>query len=66
MNIKEIATGFFTTGLIVLFVSLGVAWLYDMIVHGTSTLEWGPAIRFAIIFGITFPVVRALETRKKS
>jgi hypothetical protein len=66
MKIKDFAMGFFTTGILVLFVSLGVTWLYDMLVHGTSSVDWGPAIRFAIIFGITFPVLRALENKKKA
>ncbi len=66
MQIKEFATGFFITGLIVLLVSLGVTWLYDMMVHGTGSVEWGSAIRFAIIFGISFPLLRALENKKKA
>jgi hypothetical protein len=66
VNIKDLAIGFFTTGILVLFVSIGVTWLYDVMVHGTRSLDWGPAIRFAIIFGITFPVLRALDNKKKA
>jgi hypothetical protein len=66
MQIKDFAIGFFTTGLIVLLVSLGVTWIYDMTVHGASSFDWGPAVRFAIIFGISFPLIRALENKKKA
>jgi hypothetical protein len=66
MNIREIAVGFVSTGAIVLVVSLVVTWLYSALVHGNAALDWESSIRLAIIFGITFPVVRTLETRKKS
>jgi hypothetical protein len=65
MQIKDFAIGFLTTGIIVLFVSLGVTWLYDVMVHGTRSLDWETAIRFAIIFGVSFPLLRALENKKK-
>jgi hypothetical protein len=64
MNIKEIAVGFISTGAIVLVVSLVVTWLYSALVHGNGALDWESSIRLAIIFGITFPVVRALEKKK--
>jgi hypothetical protein len=66
MNIRKIAVGFISTGAIVLVVSLVVTWLYSALVHGHGALDWESSIRLAIIFGITFPVVQALETRKKS
>lgn len=66
MQIKEFAIGFFMTGLIVLVVSLGVSWLYDMVVHGTSSVEWESAIRFGTIFGIIFPLIRSMENKKKT
>jgi hypothetical protein len=64
MNFKEIAKGFISTGLIVLVVSLVVTWLYSALVHGSGALDWESSIRLAIIFGITFPVVRALDKKK--
>jgi hypothetical protein len=66
MNIKDIAVGVFSTGAIVLVVSLVVTWLYSALVHGSGALDWESSIRLAIIFGITFPVVRALENKKKT
>jgi hypothetical protein len=64
MNIRDIAVGFISTGLIVLVVSLIVTWLYSALVHGSGALDWESSIRLAIIFGITFPVVRAMEKKK--
>lgn len=66
MTIKEIAVGVLSTGSIVLIVSLIVTWLYSALVHGSGVVDWETSIRFALIFGIAFPVIRALESRKKA
>jgi hypothetical protein len=65
MNIREVAVGFLSTAAIVLVVSLSVTALYNVLVHGGGGVDWETSIRLALIFGITFPVIRAVEARKK-
>lgn len=64
MNFKQIAFGFLSIAPVVLVVSLVVAYLYDILVHGTGVLEWESSIRFAIILGIVLPVIRQLDRKK--
>ena len=66
MTIKEVAVGIVSTGLIVLVVSLIVTWLYSAVAHGAGVVDWESSVRFALILGIAFPVIRMLEARKKS
>jgi hypothetical protein len=66
MNIKDVAVGVISTGAVVLVVSLVVTWLYSALAHGSGVLDWESSIRLAIIFGITFPVVRALEKKRRA
>lgn len=64
MNVKDIVTSFFVVGPIVFVVSLIVAYLYSLVVHGNGVLEWEASIRLALIFGITLPIVRHLDKKK--
>jgi hypothetical protein len=66
MNVKDLVTGFFTIGAIVLVVTLIVAYLYGLVVHGNGVIEWETSIRLALILGIALPIVRQLDRKKGS
>jgi hypothetical protein len=44
-----------------LIVSVIVTLLWNLIVHGASTIDWEASFRFAILFGIILPWI---ETRR--
>ncbi len=64
MNFKEIGAGFVVVFPIVLVVSLVVSYLYSLLVHGSGMADWESSIRFAIIFGLVFPIIRQLDKKK--
>ncbi len=47
------------------FVCAIVSYFYSLIVHGNGSIDWEVPIRFAIIFGIIFPSIKAIENRRK-
>jgi hypothetical protein len=57
MNIKRLLVGFVTAFAVSLLVSAIVTLLWNVIVHGTSTVDWEASFRFAMVFGILLPVV---------
>lgn len=61
MNIKKLLVDFVTVFAVTLIVSVIVTLLWNLIVHGASTIDWETSFRFAILFGIIFPW---METRK--
>jgi len=65
MNIQKLLIDFVTTFVLVLAVSVIVTFLYSLIVHGAGTVDWETSFRFAIIFGIVLPWIRARESKKK-
>lgn len=46
---------------ITLIVSVLVSLLWNLIVHGVSTIDWETSVRFAILLGVILPW---LETRR--
>ena len=50
---------------IVFPVTLAVSYLYNLIAHGTTVLDWEVAFRFAIIFGIIFPFLEVTGKKRK-
>ncbi|MCK4421402.1 hypothetical protein KAW48_06340 [candidate division WOR-3 bacterium] len=65
MNIKKILIDFFITFIVTLVVSAIVSLLWNLIFHGVSIVDWGTSFRFAIIFGIVFPWMRARDHKEK-
>ena len=63
MNFKNILRGFIIYFVLVFFVTGVVGYLYSFIAHGQGIIDWEAAIRFALIFGITLPIVRELENK---
>ena len=66
MNVKNFVTSFFIVGSIVLVVTLIVAYLYSLAVHGNGVIEWESAIRLALILGIALPIIRQLDRKNGS
>jgi hypothetical protein len=61
MNIRKLVVGFVTVFAVTLIVSVIVTLLWNLIVHGASSIGWETAFRFAILFGILLPWI---ETRR--
>ena len=63
MNIKKYLLEFATVFAVTLVVSVVVTLLWNLILHGTTTIDWETSFRFAILFGIIVPW---LETRRNT
>ena len=61
MNFKKLLVDFVTVFAVSLIVSIIVTLLWNLIVHGASTIDWETSFRFAILFGIILPLI---ETRR--
>ncbi len=55
MNIKKLLVDFATVFAVAMIVSVIVTLLWNLIVHGTGTIDWETSFRFAILFGIMMP-----------
>jgi hypothetical protein len=62
MNIKRSLVDFVTVFAVTLIVCAIVTLLWNLIVHGASTIDWETSFRFAILFGIILPWI---ETRRR-
>jgi len=65
MNIKKLLIDFVTTFVVTLVITAIVTFLWSLIFHGAGTVDWETSFRFAIIFGIVFPWMRARESKEK-
>jgi hypothetical protein len=65
MNIKKLLVDFATVFAVSLIVSVLVTLLWNLIIHGASTIDWETSFRFAILFGIIFPWMEARRSRGK-
>ena len=61
MNIKKLLVDFVTVFAVSLIVYVIVTLLWNLIVHGASTIDREESFRFAILFGI---ILSWIETRK--
>jgi len=61
MNIKKLLVDFVTVFAVTLIVCVIVTFLWNLIFHGASTIDWEESFRFAILFGI---VLSWIETRR--
>jgi hypothetical protein len=61
MNIQRLLVDIVTVFAVSLIVSVIVTLLWNLIVHGASTIDWETSFRFAILLGIILPW---METRK--
>ncbi len=65
MKILTFLRDFVITCVITFIVSIIVSYFYSLIAHGIGTIDWEASIRFAIIFGIIFPSIRAIDNKRK-
>jgi len=65
MNIKKILVDFVTVFAVTLIVNAIVTLLWNLIVHGASTIDWETSFRFAILFGIIFSWIETRRSKEK-
>jgi hypothetical protein len=62
MNIKKLAVEFVTVFVVALVTTAIVTFLWNIIGHGASAVDWETSFRFATIFGIILTWVKSRET----
>ena len=65
MNIRRYLVDFVTVFAVTLIVCMIVTLLWNLIVHGASTIDWETSFRFAILFGIIFPWIETRRSKEK-
>ena len=65
MNIKKLVVEFVTVFAVALLVTAIVTFLWNIIGHRASTIDWETSFRFAIIFGIILTWIKSRETKGK-
>jgi H+/Cl- antiporter ClcA len=65
MNIKKPVVEFGTVFAVALVIGALVTFLWNIIGHGESTIDWATSFRFAIIFGIILTWAKSRETKEK-
>ena len=65
MNIKKLAFEFTTIFAVTLVTTVLVTFLWNIIGHGTNTIDWEPSFRFATIFGIILTWAKWWEAKEK-
>ena len=65
MNIKKLVVEFVTVFVVALVTVALVTFLWNLIGHGESTIDWETSFRFAIIFGIILTWTNLRETKEK-
>jgi hypothetical protein len=63
-NAKKLLVEFVTVFSISLFVSVTITLVWNLIFHGTVTIDWETSFRFATLFGITFPLINVLGNKR--
>ena len=64
MNIKKLVVEFGTVFAVALVTVALVTFLWNLIGHGESTVDWETSFRFAIIFGIILTWAKSRETKE--
>ena len=65
MNIKKLAIEFGTVFVVALLTVALVTFLWNLIAHGESTVDWETSISFAIMFGIILTWAKSREIKEK-
>ena len=65
MNIKKYLVDFVTVFAVTLIVCVIVTLLWNLIVHGASTIDWETSFRFAILLGIIVPWIETRRSKEK-
>ncbi|MBS1223813.1 MAG: hypothetical protein H6R24_491 [Proteobacteria bacterium] len=65
MNFKKLGIEFVTVFAVTLVTTAIVTFLWNILRHGVSTIDWETSIRLAIIFGIILTWVKSREIKEK-
>ena len=65
MNSRRLAVEFASVFAVALVTGALVTFLWNIIGHGASTIDWETSFRFAIIFGIILTWVKSREIKEK-
>jgi hypothetical protein len=65
MNIKKLVAEFATVFAVVLVITAIVTFLWNIIGHGESAVDWETSFRFAVIFGIILTWVKSRQIKEK-
>ena len=65
MNIKKLVVEFVTVFAVTLVTTAIVTFLWNIIGHGSSVVDWETSFRFALIFGIILTWAKSRETKEK-
>jgi hypothetical protein len=65
MNIRKLAVEFVTVFAVALVTVALVTFLWNIIGHGASAVDWETSFRFAIIFGIILTWNKSREIKEK-
>ena len=65
MKIKKLVLEFGTVFAVALVTVALVTFLWNIIGHGASTIDWETSFRFAILFGIILTWAKSRETKDK-
>lgn len=58
MDAKGLLLDILKTAVVTFVVAAAVTGLYSLAAHGAGTVDWGTAVRLAVILGIVLPVTR--------
>ena len=65
MNLAKAIIEFMITFVITLVVTALVTYLYSLIVHGSSVVDWGISVRLGIILGVVLTISHVRNNTKK-
>jgi len=65
MNIKKLVVEFVTVFAVTLVTTVIVTFLWNLIGHGESAIDWESSFRFAVIFGVILTWVKSQETEER-
>jgi len=65
MNIRRLVVEFVTVFAVALVTTAIVTFLWNLIGHGESAVDWETSFRYAILFGIILTWVKSREIKEK-
>ena len=65
MNIKKLVVEFVTVFAVALVTTATVTFLWNIIGHGASAVDWETSFRFAILFGIILTWAKSRDIKEK-
>jgi hypothetical protein len=63
MGLKKIISGFVRVFAISLLVTIGVTFLWNLIFHGATKVDWETSFRFATLLGIILPIANSKRNK---